>query len=141
MQILLVHSNQYKIGAVGNLDACESVEFLINPEASYKASADGLLVLLERISNEGLTNISDVLSHCVDKNEKIYELIKGKLRLFYFKTEEDFLIICTTGLIKKTQAVDQKHVKKAIRLKHEYLEAVKHKTLIVIEENENGDYY
>lgn len=139
MQILVMHSNQYKIGAVGNPSACESVEFLMNPEACYQASADGLLVLLERISHEGLANISDVLSHCVDKNEKIYELIKGKLRLFYFKTEDDFLIICTTGLIKKTQAVDQKHVKKAIRLKHEYLEAVKQNTLIVIEENENGD--
>ncbi len=139
MQILVMHSNQYKVGAVGNLAACEAMEFLTRPEASYQASADGLLVLLERISHEGLSSISDVLSHCVDKNEKIYELIKGKLRLFYFKTEDDFLIICTTGLIKKTQAVDQKHVRKAIRLKHEYLEAVKQKTLIVIEENENGD--
>ncbi len=139
MQILVTHSNYYKVGAVGNLDSCESMEFLMNPEASYQASADGLLELLERISQEGLSKIPAVLSHCVDKNEKIYELIKGKLRLFYFKTEDDFLIICTTGLIKKTQAVDQKHVKKAIRLKHEYLEAVQHNALIVIEENENGD--
>lgn len=139
MQVLVIHSNQYKVGAVSNLAACEAKEFLTNPEASYQASADGLLILLERISHEGLANIPDVLSHCVDKNEKIYELIKGKLRLFYFKTEDDFLIICTTGLIKKTQAVDQKHVKKAIRLKNEYLEAVKQNTLIVIEENENGD--
>lgn len=139
MQILVVHSNQYKIGAVGTPDACEPLEFLMNPEASYRASADGLLVLLGRISHEGLANIPDVLSHCVDKNEKIYELIKGKLRLFYFKTEDDFLIICTTGLIKKTQTVDQRHVKKAIRFKHEYLEAVKQNTLVVIEENENGD--
>ena len=139
MQILVMHSNQYKVGAVGNSDSCESIDFLMNLEAGYQASADGLHGLLERISLEGLSNISDILSHCVDKKEKIYELIKGKLRLFYFKTEDDFLIICTTGLIKKTQTVDQKHVKKAIRLKHEYLEAVKQNTLIVIEDNENGD--
>jgi hypothetical protein len=139
MQILVIHSNQYKIGAVGNTTSCESLDFLMNSEATYQASADGLFDLLERISHEGLYNISDKLSHCVDTNEKIYELIKGKLRLFYFKTEDDFLIICTTTLIKKSQAVDQKHVKKAIRLKHEYLEAVKQSTLSVIEENENGD--
>ena len=139
MQILVMHSNQYKVGAVGSSVSCESMDFLMNQEASYQASVDGLLGLLERISLEGLSNIPAILSHCVDKNEKIYELIKGKLRLFYFKTEDDFLIICTTALIKKTQPVDQRHVKKAIRLKHEYLEAVKQNTLIVIEENENGD--
>lgn len=108
-------------------------------EANYQASADGLLDLLERISKEGLSNIPTKLSRRVDGNENIFELRKGDLRLFYFKTAEDFLIICTSALIKKTQAVDQKHVKKAIRLKHEYLEAVRKSTLIVIEENENGD--
>lgn len=95
--------------------------------------------MLDRISKEGLADISTKLSHRVDANENIYELIKGDLRLFYFKPEEDFLIICTSALIKKSKSVDPKHVKKAIRLKNEYLEAVKQNTLIVIEENENGD--
>ena len=139
MEILVTYSNQYKIGAVGNAESCEPIDMLMNPGANYQASADGLLDLLERISKDGLFNISTKLSHRVDENENIYELIKGDLRLFYFKTEEDFLIICTSALIKKSQAVDQKHVRKAIRLKHEYLEAVKQNTLIVIEENENGD--
>ena len=139
MEILVTYSNQYKIGAVGNAESCEPIDMLTNPGANYQASADGLLNLLERISKDGLFNISTKLSHRVDENENIYELIKGGLRLFYFKTEEDFLIICTSALIKKSQAVDQKHVRKAIRLKHDYLEAVKQNTLIVIEENENGD--
>jgi hypothetical protein len=139
MQILLTHSNQYKIGAVGNAESCESLDMLMTIGANYQASADGLFDLLERISQEGLSNISTKLSHRVDENENIYELIKGRLRLFYFKTEDDFLIICTSALIKKSQAVDPKHVRKAIRLKHEYLQAVKQNTLIVIEENENGD--
>lgn len=139
MQVLVLHKNRHKVGAVGNSDSCESLDFLMNLNANYQASADGLFELLERISQEGLAEISTKLSHRVDENENIYELIKGKLRLFYFKTEDDFLIICTTALIKKSQAVDPKHVKKAIRLKHEYLQAVKQNTLIVIEENENGD--
>lgn len=139
MQILVLHKKRHKVGAVGNSVTCESLDFLMNLEASYQANADGLFELLERISLEGLSEISTKLSHRVDENENIYELIKGKLRLFYFKTEDDFLIICTTALIKKTQAVDPKHVKKAIRLKHEYLQAVKQHTLSVIEENENGD--
>jgi hypothetical protein len=139
MQVLVTHSNQYKIGAVGNAESCEPIDMLMAMGANYQASVDGLFVLLERISKEGLSNISTKLSHRVDEDENIYELIKGDLRLFYFKTEEDFLIICTSALIKKSQAVDKKHVRKAIRLKHEYFEAVKQNTLIVIEENENGD--
>ena len=139
MQVLVTHSNQYKIGAVGNAESCESIDFLMELGANYHASAYGLFDLLERISKDGLRDIPTKLSHRVDENENIYELIKGDLRLFYFKSDENFLIICTSALIKKSQTVDPKHVKKAIRLKHEYLEAVKQKTLIVIEENENGD--
>lgn len=139
MQILVTYSDHYKIGAVGNAESCESIDMLMNLGANYQASADGLFKLLERISKEGLADISTKLSHRVDDNENIYELIKGDLRLFYFKTEEDFLIICTSALIKKSKTVDQKYVRKAIRLKHDYLEAVKQNTLIVIEENENGD--
>lgn len=139
MQILVTHSDQYRIGAVGNAEACEPIDMLMSLGANYQASADGLFDLLDRISKEGLADISTKLSHRVDANENIYELIKGDLRLFYFKPEEGFLIICTSALIKKSQTVDPKHVKKAIRLKHEYLEAVKQNTLIVIEENENGD--
>jgi len=139
MQILVTHSDQYRIGAVGNAEACEPIDMLTSLGANYQASADGLFDLLDRISKEGLADISTKLSHRVDANENIYELIKGDLRLFYFKPEEGFLIICTSALVKKSQTVDPKHVKKATRLKHEYLEAVKQNTLIVIEENENGD--
>lgn len=139
MQILVTHSDQYRIGAVGNAEACEALDMLMSLGAKYQASADGLFDLLERISKEGLADIPSKLSHRVDANENIYELIKGDLRLFYFKPEEGFLIICTSALIKKSQAVDPKHVNKAIRLKHEYIEAVKQNTLSVIVENENGD--
>jgi hypothetical protein len=34
MQILLTHSNQYKIGAVGNAESCESLDMLMEIEAS-----------------------------------------------------------------------------------------------------------
>ncbi len=139
MEVLVIYSDQYQIGAIGNQDSCESIDFLMDVETGYQASSDLLFELLDRISKDGLSNIPTKLSHRIDENENIYELIKGDLRLFYFKPKDDFLIICTSALVKKSQAVDQKHVKRAIRLKHAYLNAVKQKTLIVIEENENGD--
>lgn len=139
MEVLVTHSNRYKIGAVGNAESCESINDLMNFGACYQASSDGLFELLDRISKEGLSKISSKLSRRVDENENIYELRKGDLRLFYFKTDENFLIICTSALIKKSQAVDQKHVRKAIRIKNDYLDSVRQNTLIVIEENDHGD--
>jgi hypothetical protein len=139
MEVLVLYNDEYKIGAVGNSNSCESIDSLMVLDSNYQASADGLFDLLERISQEGLRNISSKLSRQVDKNENIWELRRGDLRLFYFKPKDDFLVICTSTLIKKTKTVDPKHVKKAIRLKNEYLEAVKQHTLTVIEENENGD--
>ncbi|MDP2762151.1 MAG: type II toxin-antitoxin system RelE/ParE family toxin [Sideroxyarcus sp.] len=108
-------------------------------EVNYQASAVGLFDLLDRISRDGLRDISSKLSRQVDEKENIWELRRGDLRVFYFKPKDDFLMICTTALIKKTQAVDKKHVQKAIRLKNTYFDAVKQRALIVIEENENGD--
>ena len=139
MEILVLYKDKYKIGAIGNCDSCEPIDCLMELNANYQACADGLFELLDRISKEGLADISTKLSRRVDENENIWELRKGDLRLFYFKTEDDFLIICTSALIKKTQNVDLKHVKRAIRFKHSYLNAVKQRTLIVIEENVNGD--
>lgn len=139
MEVLVLYSDLCKIGAVGNSDVCESRDFLMDLEVNYQASAVGLFDLLDRISRDGLRDISSKLSRQVDEKENIWELRRGDLRVFYFKPKDDFLMICTTALIKKTQAVDKKHVQKAIRLKNTYFDAVKQRALIVIEENENGD--
>ena len=132
MNVLLLHSGNYKIGAIGDSNSCESIDFIMSLNSGYRSSATGLFQLLERVSNEGLSNLSTKLSHLVDKDEKIYEFINGDIRLFYFKTDDDFLVICTTALIKKTQGVDEKHVNKAIKFKQNYLSAVRHNTLNII---------
>ena len=133
MELKLLAKDKYRVAAVAANGKCPAEDFLSDIDAAYEASSLGLFSLLDRVSQDGLDNISSALCHEVDKNEKIYEFIKGKLRLFFFKGEGDLLVICTTGLIKKTQKVDKQAVAKAIVCKNQYLNAVKKNTLVISE--------
>ena len=133
MELKLLAKDKYRVTAVTANGKCPTEDFLLNLDATYRASSEGLFELLDRISQNGLDDISSALCHEVDKNEKIFEFIKGKLRLFFFKGNGDLLVVCTTGLVKKTPKVDKKAVAKAITCKNQYLNAVKQNTLVILE--------
>ena len=135
MELTVIVSDKYIVAAISNNGACETIDFLRDVEKTYKASADGLFDILNRVSTNGLEPLPDSLSHLVDRKEKIYEFIKGHLRLFYFKGHDNLLVICTSVAIKKTQKVDKKQVDLAVRLKLEYLQSVKDGTIVLIEDN------
>lgn len=135
MELTIIFSDKYSIAAVSRNAVCKVTDFLQEPTSAYQASADGLFNVMERVSKDGLDQLPHSLSHFVDKKEKIYEFIKGDLRLFYFKGQDNLLVICTSVVIKKTQKVDKKQVNLAIRLKLEYLQSVRDGTIVLIEDN------
>jgi hypothetical protein len=89
MKLLAISQAQYKVAAVvdeqGDKLTCPVYEFFESIEKHYQGSADGLLALIERIANNGTQGLSSKLCHLVDEENKIYELIKGDLRLFILK--------------------------------------------------------
>jgi phage-related protein len=104
-------------------DDCET-ELLLNDLAeNYQASAIGLFRLIEQIVESGLDCLSTKQCHLVDRDNKIYELIKGDIRLLFFKGHGDTLIVTTHVFLKKTQKTPEKHKNKAIRYKKEYQKA------------------
>lgn len=129
MELVVIEADKYTVAAVLKNGGCEVTEFLEGLEETYRGSVDGLYALMALVSKAGLQDISTKLSHCVNEEEKIYEFIKGRLRLFYFKGKGDLLVICTSGVIKKTQKVGEKQVARAVALKKQYLQAVKDSTL------------
>ena len=135
MELTIIFSDKYNVAAVSRNAVCRVTDFLQEPEGTYQASADGLFDVMERVSKDGLDQLPHSLSHYVDKKEKIYEFVKGDLRLFYFKGQDNLLVICTSVVIKKTQKVDKKQVDLAVRLKLEYLQSVKDGTIVLIEDN------
>lgn len=135
MELTIIFSDKYRIVAVSKNSVCKVTDFLQELEETYQASAQGLFGVMERVSRDGLDQLPHSLSHFVAKKEKIYEFVKGDLRLFYFKGHDNLLVICTSVIIKKTQKVDKKQVDLAVRLKLEYLQSVKDETIVLIEDN------
>lgn len=128
MKLLQVSKSQFTVAAVldekDNEDSCPALDFLESLEnTQYEGSKNGMLALMNRIAKGGTNNLSSKLCHYVDQNEKIYELIKGKLRLFFFKGHCDLIVIVSHGTIKKSQKTKEKDIKKAIKYKKKYQQA------------------
>jgi hypothetical protein len=122
------------VAAVMDADACPAEAFLVSGEAAYRGSRDGLTDLLERVATHGLDVLSTKLVHEADKRRKVYEFIKGDLRLFFFKGAGDVIVVCTAGRIKKGQKVDRGAVEQAARWREEYQSAVASGAVIWAEE-------
>ncbi|WP_020482523.1 type II toxin-antitoxin system RelE/ParE family toxin [Methylomonas sp. MK1] len=138
MKLKVIHSARYKIAAVMNGDSCDLEAFFNELSAKYNASATGLFTLIDRIAKEGLDGLSSQLWHMVDNNEKIFELIKGDLRLLFFKGNGDVLIIASHGFIKKSQKTPDKEKTKAIRHKKQYQTAHDQGSIRLVEESEEN---
>ena len=118
---------------------CEAEDFIVSGEESTRASREALATLIETIAQEGLGNLPSSLCHEVDKKNGIYELIKGRLRLFFFKGANGDVAVCTAGVMKKAQKADKAAVAKAVRLKIEYLAASKSRTIEYICEEDQDE--
>lgn len=138
MKLLTINNAQYKVVAV--IDEkndgliCPVHEFFGSIDKQYQGSADGLLALMERIAKDGTQNLSSKLCHLVDDENKIYELIKGDLRLFFFKGHCDLIVIATHGIIKKSQKTKDSDKNRAISYKKHYQEAHDKRCIEILEE-------
>ena len=134
MQLQILLKNNFKIAAVSQNNQCEVETFLEQIDARYSASADGIFSLIEHISENGLNCLSSKLCHLIDRDNKIYELIKGDIRLLFFRGHGDILIIASHAFIKKSQKTPNKEKSKAINYKKQYQKAHDQQKLDVIDE-------
>lgn len=103
--------------------SCPAIDFLTAGEQSTKASREGLAVMLDFVSKHGLQAMPAPWGHEADKQNGIFEFIKGRLRLLYFKGLNGDLVVCTVGYVKKSGKADKKVVAAAIRMKTRYVSA------------------
>lgn len=96
----------------------------------------GLIDMLETVAADGLQNVPHAWFHEANKQLKIYEFIKGPLRLFFFKGSGGQIAVCTCGVRKSGKKADPKAVKKAAKWRDDYYAALKNGTLIL--ESEDG---
>ncbi|MGA1825456.1 MAG: type II toxin-antitoxin system RelE/ParE family toxin [bacterium] len=81
-----------------------------------------LAAFVKLIAEEG-TLYDEQKFRIVDRKEKIYEFKPARYRFFnFFYTGRK--IIITNGYVKKSQKVDKRELKRAIRLKKYYIQRV-----------------
>jgi hypothetical protein len=120
VKLRVLEDERYCIAAVVKSclhgEQCPVTDFLKNAPPNMKSSAKGFKVLFERyaaMSRQGLT--SDMF-HEANKDEGIWEFVKGRLRVFCFLDRGD-LVILTHGVIKKSQKASHSEVVHAVRVK------------------------
>jgi hypothetical protein len=77
----------------------------------YGKSVAGIYEVFKRIEKSGPIGLGVKLFHSVDKKLKIYEFVKGDLRVFCFLAPHGPVCVCSTVRLKKGQSVDRSAVR------------------------------
>lgn len=133
MKLQALFTDAYQIVAVVDGDDCPAQDFLTNREADQQASSSGLLDMMAHIAQNGFQGVPSKWTHEANKNHGIYELIRGRLRLFYFHGKGSQIIVCTGGAVKNGKKANPQEVEKAINYKKDYFKAAEINQLELIE--------
>ncbi|WP_175645509.1 type II toxin-antitoxin system RelE/ParE family toxin [Pseudomonas sp. KK4] len=99
---------------------CPLIESLTELGPNYEKSMDGLLSMLAKFSEHGQRMLNDGICHEIDENEKLFEFIKGDLRLIWFYGKGNKIIICSHCFIKKGRKTPSPEKAAATKIKREY---------------------
>lgn len=132
MNLQELFDDKFQVVAAMDGDSCPVLAFLLQGEASTEASRQGLLEMLMRVAELGFQGIPSKWTHEANKQEQIYEFVKGDLRLFFFKGAGRQVAVCTAGVMKKGQKADKGMVNLSASIKSKYFSALQLGTLKVI---------
>jgi hypothetical protein len=135
LQVKILFEGQYQVVGIVDGDQCAAEDFLLYGEATTTAARNGLAAMLEFVAENGLDKAPAAWHHEASKQDKVYEFIKGPLRLFFFKGSNGQIAVCTNGARKNGAKADKGSVKAAATLREAYETAVKSDTLEIINED------
>lgn len=138
MKIYPLNSKAWSVYAVVNEsdpndETCELLDFLDGLPAKFHGSRDGMFQYFERFATLGQSAFNDAICHYVDKDEKIWEFIKGDIRVLWFYAGHDRVIICNHGFIKSSNKTPNSDKKKAIKAKKQYLNDKANNDIVIVE--------
>lgn len=133
MNLVELASSKHQVVAVMDGGTCPAVDFLTHGEATTESSRNGLIDMLDAVSEMGLQGVPSAWLHEANKQLGIYEFVKGRLRLFFFKGVNGQIAVCTTGVMKSGQKADKASVKKAAEFRDLYFASHAANTLRVVD--------
>lgn len=132
MKVKDLADDKFQVVAVIDNGYCATEHFLTEGDVSTESARGGLERMIEKVAELGLEDVPSAWFHLANKPEKIYEFIKGPLRLFFFKGEGRQIAVCTTGVRKSGPKADKTAVARSVEMRAEYFAAVENKTLQVV---------
>ena len=121
--LLALESGKFKVWAIAIIRESMTYEIpVLDFLAQYASGPDsksvaGYKAIWARYAENGRSAFTTDLLHEVDKNDAIYEFIKGRLRVFcYFAGDGG--VVLTNGTLKQGNKVDSAAVAEAIRTKN-----------------------
>lgn len=116
-EIVNCRGKVFRVYAIGSsVTRCDLLDFLNDLESNYHANRDGLYALFDVTAEKGF----DLIKHkSVPLRKGIFRVREGDLRVFWFY-DEDRIMVCTHGIIKKKQETDKGELDYAIEVKKRY---------------------
>ncbi len=133
MRVLKILNRKFEVLSVCDCEngADKLTLFLASLDGNFKANKEGILQLIEYAATNAPLRNND-LSHQIDKEEGVWEFIKGRLRVPYFY-DKGKVIVVAGGFLKKSQKTPTSVIAHAIKIKKEY-EAAKEAGNLTIED-------
>jgi hypothetical protein len=137
LKLKVLAEAEYEIVAVMDGEVCPAEAFLTEGPADTAATRAGLIGMLQHVATNGFQGVPSKWSHEANKQEQVYEFIKGPLRLFYFKGKGKQIAVCTGGVRKKGDKADAGAVATAAGMRQAYMKAVEENTLEIVSDEED----
>lgn len=118
--------------ACDSRDRCMLLDFFNGLGPNLEKDMHRMLGLLEEVAANGPPR-NTVVCHKIQGD--IWEFIKGRLRVFWF-ADEGRIIVCTHGIIKKSNKTPKEDIAQAVRIHEQYRTARKRGYLEVEVEEE-----
>ena len=108
-----------------------AAEFLEDAAKDHEDDLKKMLALLDRCTRAGLPKNEQKVRK-LEGYDHLFEFKAGCLRLFWF-WDKDRMVICTHGIVKKSQATPKKDLKTAETRRKAYEAAKKNKQIRTLE--------
>lgn len=101
-------------------DDSEAIEYI---NSLKKGESDGYLALFSTFMESGTDKFTYANFHPIKIEKGLYQFLKGRHRLVCFFDEDDTIVICTHGFLKKTDPSPKDQIQHADKLKMKYFSA------------------
>lgn len=123
MKLVALKEKRFKVAAVVEGNEAPVLRFLQDAPSDMQGSARGMPALFDRYATDGRRLLSSEVFHEANKEQGIWEFIKGRLRVFCFMDTDGTLLVLTHGAVKKSKKADPMEVARAVRIKDAFLVA------------------